>query len=262
MEAKGRLLKWLLWVPAFSLVLFVPLPLYADSSKLVVEPDLVRIGVFFDGARVNLLAEIPEGCDAVIEVTGKTIKNEVMQKVRHWDLWMNEGEIEIIDAPCLYLAMSNEPAPLSNPGADVPWGYEALKKRVSFTGEISGARAEKIFREFFHLKENRGLYGMFPGALKVSHTSGNRSIVRGSFRLSSRVTPGTYRVSLSVSQKGRILSRKSVSLKVIMVGFPALVYRLANDHPFIYGFLAIAIAVVAGLVAGLVFGKLRKISPR
>jgi len=255
MKPEKRLSKLVLCVPAALFLLLISLPLHAASSKLLVKPDLVRIGAFYNGTRVNLSAEIPRGCDVIVEVTGRDMEEAVVQKVRRFGLWMNGAKIVVRGAPSLYLAMSSEPALLTSPSVGALWGYEALKKRVTFSGNIKETETGRVFKEFLQLKESLQLYGVFPGALEVSSSSGNRLTVRGSFKLTSNVTPGSYQVSLSVIQKGERLFRESVPLKVVMVGFPELVYRMAKKHAVAYGFLCIAIAALAGLVVGLVFAK-------
>lgn len=255
MKTRKRISKLVLCVPAVLLFLLISLPLYAASSKLIVKPDLVRIGAFYNGTRVNLSAEIPRGCNVIVEVMGRDIEEAVVQKVRRFGLWMNGGEIVVRGAPSLYLAMSSEPALLINPSVGALWGYEALKKRVLFSGHIKETETGRVFKEFLQLKESLQLYGIFPGALEVSSFSGNRSTVRGSFKFPSNVSPGSYQVFLSVIQKGEMLFRESVPLKVVMVGFPELVYRMAKKHAVAYGFLCLTIAALAGLLVGLVFAK-------
>jgi len=257
MKQGKRFIKLVLCVPAALFLLLISLPLYAASSKLLVKPDLVRIRALYNGTRVNVSAEIPRGCDAIVEVTGGDMEEAVVQKVRRFGLWMNGAEIVVRGIPSLYLAMSSEPAMLTGPNVAALWGYEVLKKRVSFSGHIKETETDRIFKEFLEIKESLKLYGVFPGALEVSSSSAARSAVRGSFELPSNVTPGSYQVSLSVIQKGERLFRETVPLKVVMVGFPELVYRMAKKHAAAYGFLCIAIAALAGLFVGLVFAKSR-----
>ena len=257
MKLWKRFSKLVLCVPAALVLLLMSLPLYAASSKLVVRPDLVRIRALYDGTKVNVSAEIPRGCDAIVEVTGGDMEETVVQKVRRLGLWMNGGKIIVRGAPGLYFAMSSEPTMLTRPGAAALWGYEVLKKQVSFSGHIKETEKDRLFKEFLRLKESLQLYGVFPGALEVSPSSGARRAVRGSFGLPSNAAPGSYQVSLSVIQKGERLFRETVPLKVVMVGFPELVYRMAKKHAVLYGFLAIAIAALAGLFVGLVFARLR-----
>ena len=255
MKPEKRLSKLVLCVPAALFLLLISLPLHAASSKLFVKPDLVRIGAFYNGTRVDVSAEIPRGCDAIVEVTGRDMEEAVVQKVRRFGLWMNGAKIVVRGVPSLYLAMSSEPALLTSPSVGALWGYEALKKRVTFSGNIKETETGRVFKEFLQLKESLQLYGVFPGALEVSSSSGKQSIVKGSFKLTSNATPGSYQVFLSVFQKGQLLFRESVPLKIVMVGFPELVYRMAKKHAVAYGFLCLTIAALAGLFVGLVFAK-------
>lgn len=261
MKSQKRLSRLAVYAPAVLFFLLIHLPLYAASSKLLVEPDLVRVGAFYNGATVNLSAEIPRGCSVIVEVTGRDIEEAVVEKVRRFGLWMNGGQIIVKGAPSIYLAMSNDPAPATNAGINSLWGYEPLKKRVSFSGHIKENEIDKLFKEFLQLKENLQLYGIFPGVLKISPSSGTRSTVQGSFTLPSNVPPGNYQVSLSVTEKGQLLFRESVPLKVVMVGFPKLIFFMAKKHAVVYGLFAIAIAAMAGLAVGLVFAKSKPSNP-
>lgn len=261
MKSQKRFSRLALCAPVALFFLLIHPPLYAASSKLLVEPDLVRVGAFYNGATVNLSAEIPRGCSVIVEVTGRDIEEAVVEKVRRFGLWMNGGQIIVKGAPSIYLAMSNDPTPTTDPDVNSSWGYEPLKKRVSFSGHIKENEIDSIFKEFLQLKENLQLYGIFPGVLKISPSSGTRSTVQGSFTLPSNVPPGSYQVSLSIIEKGQLLFRESVPLKVVMVGFPKLVFFMAKKHAVVYGLFAIAIAAMAGLAVGLVFAKSKPSNP-
>ena len=54
--------------------------------------------------------DLPAGSQAVLTIRGKRIDEEMMRKSRHWDLWMNSGEVDIDNAPLLYIASSSDPA--------------------------------------------------------------------------------------------------------------------------------------------------------
>jgi hypothetical protein len=226
----------------------------ADVDIQVI-PDSIQIGTFFCGAQVKVSAEIPNGSEAVIEVLGNNIEEQLFRKGRYWVIWMRVGEIDSEGAPCLYFAMSTNPETLSQASADAPWGYKALQKRVSFLGDVKGMRGARIFEEFIKLKETEKLYGLFPGALKVSQASGGRSVLKGAFTIPSRVAPGTYEVRLSVIRNGRLLQSKSAPLGVRMVSLPALLSSLANEYSALYGLVAVVIAICFGFLTGVMFKR-------
>lgn len=261
MKSQKSFSRLALCAPVALFFFLIHLPLYAASSKLLVEPDLVRVGALYNGTTVNLSAEIPRGCSVIVEVTGRDIEEAVVEKVRRFGLWMNGGQIIVKGAPSLYLAMNNNPALATSAGVKSLWGYQPLKKRVSFSSHIKENEIDKMFKEFLQLKESMQLYGIFPGVLEISSSSVARSTVQGSFTLPSNVPPGSYQVSLSVIEKGQLLFRESVPLEVVMVGFPKLVFFMAKKHAVVYGLFAIAIASMAGLAVGLVFAKSKPSNP-
>ena len=109
MRHRCRFQRWGLQALEILWLLVMSSPLCDAAQRLSVTPPTIKINSFFGGAEVSVSAEIPQGCEAVIEVTGKKLEEDLMRKGRRWDLWMNVGEIDIDGAPCLYLLMSSAP---------------------------------------------------------------------------------------------------------------------------------------------------------
>jgi hypothetical protein len=244
-------------LPAALLLAMVPPAPGAADSELRVRPDSIRIGTFFGGAEVEVSAEIPEGSEAVIEVIGKDIEEQLLRKGRHWDIWMNVGEIDIDGAPCLYLARSTKPARPEPAGFDLPCGYNVVEQSVSFRGDVRGLRRMRIFDEFVKLKESEKLYGVHRGTLQVAQLRGGRSLVQGTFTIPSKAAPGTYDVRLSAFREGRLVESGSGRLEIRLVRLPALLSSLARRHGALYGLLAVGVAVLFGYFTGIVFRGVR-----
>ena len=240
-------------LPAALLLAMMPPSASAADSELRVAPDSIRVGAFFGGAQVKVSAEIPEGSDAVIEVIGREIEEQLLRKGRHWDIWMNVGEIDIDGAPCLYLARSTKPASPEPAGFDLPCGYNDLEKSVSFRGDVRGLRRIRIFDEFIKLKESEKLYGVHRGTLQVSPLPGGRSLVQGTFAIPSKAAPGTYEVRLSAFTEGRLVESGSCRFGIRLAGLPALLSSLARGHGALYGLLAVGVAALFGYLTGIVF---------
>lgn len=81
-------------------------PARAAEPMLTISPAQVQIGAFFNGATVTVSGTIPAGTQAVLEVMGTSADEHLMRKGRRGGLWMNVGEIQVQDAPSLYLVMS------------------------------------------------------------------------------------------------------------------------------------------------------------
>ncbi|MGQ9653125.1 MAG: TIGR02186 family protein [Thermodesulfobacteriota bacterium] len=225
----------------------------ACSVHLEVVPEVVDIGTFFQGQTVMVSATVPNRAAAVVEILGGSVSERLMHKGRWGPLWLNRGEVEVSDAPSLYLAASTEPALLNNPFDFRAWGYGALSERIQFGGMVSDEDRGWFLREFLRLKEAEGLYGIFPGEAQTADLEGDCAKVTASFFLRSNVRPGRYEIRLSLIDNGEQQRQTSAFMEVQLVGLPAFLRSLAYDHPLMYGVLAVVLAMMAGLLIGHVF---------
>jgi uncharacterized protein (TIGR02186 family) len=225
----------------------------ANPQELQVSPDLVEIGTWFRGHTVKVAAMIPKGAEAVIEVLGQTADEHLMRKGRRGGLWMNVGEIDFQHAPALYMVMSTDPKLLQQATPETPWGFAALKRRVSMTGMITDQEKDKFFGEFLKLKESENLYHTATEPVQKAAAGGDLASIKSDFRLPTNVKTGTYQVCLSVVQDGQVIAKNCRELRVKMVGFPAMLSTLAYEHGATYGILAVVIAIITGFAMGFLF---------
>lgn len=257
MSLRNRLLCCTILSPLTALFL-VAFSAPCKAQKLRVEPQLVEIGSFFGGTHLKVSGDVPQDSDVLIGVFGNDVEQELMRKGRRWELWMNVGEVDITGVPRLYLLACSDPELLKVDFATVPLSYEAVEKGAVFNGRVKEGERSRIFEEFVRLKESQGLYGIFPGAVKISSDvrSGNKA--EAAFQLNSRISPGSYRVCLWAVRNGLILNKECVPFTVVTVGIPAFLSSLANGQPVIYGFLAIITGLALGLLPGIPFTRKAK----
>jgi hypothetical protein len=251
----GRILGMLLlgWGLAWAAPIPAAAAAPAPAPEVQVSPNVLEIGAFFHGDRVQVTGKIPKGAQAVVEVVGQSAVEHLRRKGRRGGLWMNVGEVEVSGAPALYLAMSTDPKLLKNPAPDATWGYPALQRSIKFAGSVAPGEREMFVKQFFALQESEEIYATFPGALKAAGAEGDLKKVTGTLPLPTKVKPGTYQVRLTVIQDGVVTGKQGTELKVAMVGFPAMLSALAYQHGATYGILAVIIAIVTGFAMGYLF---------
>jgi uncharacterized protein (TIGR02186 family) len=225
----------------------------AAASGLHLSPQVIEIGTFFEGAQLTVSAEIPQGAQAIMGVVGGGANEYLMRKGRRGGLWMNVGEIQVQGVPEIYLIMSSNKDLLYSGNSKMPFGYSALRKKVTFSGSIAPQEVGRFFQDFLKLKESNGLYASRPGAVKVTKVSSGLALAQGRFYLPAQIPPGDYAVRLAVVQAGEVRELREARLDVRMVGFPALLTRLAYEQAALFGIIAIVIAIAAGFLMGFLF---------
>ncbi len=231
----------------------IPSATAASSSGFKVDPDYVHIRWAFQGTSLLVSAEIPSGAQAAVELLGPAKDDRLLRKGRRGFLWMSVGQVEVSGAPSLYLLMTTAGKHSSRKASGFLGGYETLESVVKFSGSLPEGGTKNPFDQFVKLKESEGLYGIFPGSLKVSGASGDKDKVSGVLRIPGKIGPGTYKLCLSVMDKGAVIERKCLDLPVAMRGLPAMLASLAHQHGITYGLLAVVIAFVTGFGMGFVF---------
>ena len=228
-------------------------PAFAESPDFGVEPHRIRITESFHGRTLHISAQVPRGAQAVVELKGQPHEEHLLRKGRRWGLWMSVGEIKVHDAPSLLLTMTTDSKLLAKQYPKDKWGYGALRDEVKFSGSVPDPGEADLFTQYLKLKESEGLYGEFPGAFKVVATHDQVETVQGQFRLPGNVKPEDYELSLTAVKDGRVVERRSIKIQVVMRQLTAFLVSLAQQRPTLYGFLAVAIAMMAGLLMGFLF---------
>jgi hypothetical protein len=236
-----------------AVTIAVPALGWTEVPDLQVTPDLIEIGAFFQGHQVKVSGKIPGGADAVLEIQGPAAPEELMRKGRRMGLWMNVGELHISGAPSLYQVLSSKAELLSVSNSSAPWGYPALKRRITFSGQVQENEVDNFTNQFLELKEEGKLYVAKPGGLKVSLAAEGYQTVTGSFQLPPNVKPDTYKVCLLTINNGQVGEQKCSEFQVKMVGFPEMLSTLAHKHGLVYGILAVVIALATGFIMGVLF---------
>jgi hypothetical protein len=189
----------------------------------------------------------------VVELKGQIHEEHLLQKGRRWGLWMSVGEVNVEGAPSLYLAATSDPNLLLNQKSEDRWGYGALREQIKFSEPNHKPGELDLFSQFIKLKELERLYGEYPGAIKVVALTDKVQEIRGQLKLPGNVRPEEYVLSISVLKEGQILEQRHIKLHVVMEHLTVFLYSLAQRHPILYGFLAVAVAMAMGLLTGIVF---------
>jgi len=185
----------------------------------------------------------------VIRAPGQAIV--ARRKQRMAGIWVNGPGVTYPDVPGFYAVLSTRPLRAIT-------SEETLKSLGVGLGNLDFGRNgkndanEQSFRSaVIDLKERQMLFQEDDGGVAFI----GRSLFRTSVDLPANVPIGRYTADVYLFRDGQAVSENHSTLEVNKVGFEQAVYLLAFRHSFIYGLIAVVIAVVAGLIGWVAFRR-------
>ena len=231
--------------------------LASATGDLMVIPERVEIDLSYNGANIEVGAEVPAGYEAAVRLMSRPERLELKKLGKKAGLlWMGAGTVTFENIPVVYQVLSTAPlADIGSPALRAQWmlGYESLIPDHAPGADLRG--------ELVGLKEHGGLFALREGALVrrgksaslVAPASEPPQRLRGTFRLPASAPAGDYSVDLIGFKDQRAVHLASATLHIEHAGAVRIVRRLAIDHGLTYGAAASLIAIVVGLLTGVLF---------
>ena len=185
----------------------------------------------------------------VIRAPGQAIVARRKQRVA--GIWVNGPGETYPDVPGFYAVLSTRPLrAITSEGTLESLGIGL--HNLDLDRSDKSYPSEQAFRSaVIDLKETQRLFQENDGGV----TFIGRSLFRASVDLPANVPIGRYTADVYLFRDGQAVSENHSTLKVNKVGFEQAVYLLAFRHSFIYGLIAVMIAVVAGLIGWVAFRR-------
>lgn len=225
----------------------------------------VQVASNFRGAQIVLYGAVFDPAqrpsDVVVIVRGPEQPVRIARKVRVGPLWLNSRPVVFHGAPGFYIAASTKPLDdiarfrtLRELGA----GVDHLpirapdEQRVETRYGVRDVVVSRLGPDYLlwrravvRLKEKAGLY--------AADEHGVRFVDRGLFRaeiaLPAQAPTGEYRADILLFQNGEPVSVRTRTLTVEKVGVERTLYVWAHERPWLYGIVAMALALAAGWAA-------------
>ncbi|WP_319583680.1 TIGR02186 family protein [uncultured Pseudodesulfovibrio sp.] len=228
---------------ALLAVLILSCPAFAAAPvSMTIRPNLVAIGTGFNGTKLTVTGEVPQGTSAVIRLLGEPHNKTFKKKGKALGLlWMNLGEIEIQGVPDVFLVGTDG-------ASNINWEHSDLAFQ-----SVKGDTEDWVYDEFIKLMEEDGFYEVENGIIQYTGEEEGKRSFRAELSIPSAMHQGVYRVEVLSVKDGKIADMAAEELHTKLTGLPAFLSKLAFDHSLLYGVAAVIIAILAGLFMSLVF---------
>lgn len=248
-------MKRLALLPA--LMLLTPMLIGADEPVLV--PDVsqreVEIQYSFTGADLLLFGAIvyPDGrrpkkpADIMVVLKGPDQSITMREKQKVAGIWVNADSARFRSAPSFYAIASSRPIGKvvdERTAAIYEMGVDKLQLSPSSLND--SAEMDRFQKGLIGLRERAGLYVERPGTVEIT----DGVLYRARLPLSARVIVGDYTAETFLVQDGRVVAAAVRDITIRKSGFERFMAVAAEQWPFLYGLVAMLLAVGMGWAAG------------
>ncbi len=212
--------------------------------------DLTIFGAI-DGFDQNLLAQ--GKYNIVVALEGPKDNATVRKKERVFGIWINTKSMTFELVPESYsLSSTRDIETIAPPGDMNTMSIGVDHMRLTPTGYIGDGSNLTEFRDAFRqARENSGVYQRDPGGVQFI----SASLFKASVRLPADVPNGVHVVRAYLFRDGMFVAAKALPLRVVKTGIEQAITRAAHESPFLYGVLAVLLAVITGWLASVVFRR-------
>ena len=237
----------------------------AQDSALIVNvwPQQIHMQTDFSGARVLVfgsidteLAPVDDVLQLAVTLSGPQRLYQLRRREKLGPIWINGAPLVRAEGPGFYALASSAPlaalAPLAvrqrhQIGLDTLFAPAAAPPRPDDDWRAAllqhqGARA--LYTEEFH-------------RVRIIRNQ----LFRAELEIPAGAPGGSYQLSVYLLHRGRLIGRQSQPLHLVPAGLEQRLRRLAQDAPFLYGLVAILLAIVWGGLSALLPQRRRRTTP-
>ncbi len=237
------------------------LPVLTGANEPILVPDVsqreIEIRYSFTGEELLLFGAIvyPDSrrpdrpADIVVVLKGPEQSITMREKQKVAGIWVNADSARFRSAPSFYAMASSRP--ITNivderTAAIYELGVDKLQLSPSSLNE--SAELDRFQAGLVDLRRRFGLFVERPGAVEIT----DGVLYRARLPLSARVIVGDYTAETFLVQDGRVVAAAVRDITIRKSGFERFMAVAAEDWPFAYGLVAIALATGMGWAAGVV----------
>ena len=241
----------------FALLLFLAAPLAAQQPRLVTDLSQSRIDIShrFAGGELLIFGAIqypggrtpsePPGIAIILR--GPVEPLTVRRKERVAGIWVNTEAMQFRSIPGYYAVATTRPIRdlLDERNAAI---YEIglSHLQLSPTTTADPELVVEFERGLTSLRTRQGLFVEQPEGVQVT----DNVLYRARLPIPSAVPVGAYEVQIYLIGGGEVRARSTTTVEVDKAGFERATFVFAQDHGFLYGLLAVVLAVAMGTIAG------------
>ena len=232
-------------------------PLRAEEIVLGLSSNQVAITATFDGSDILVFGAVkrtepvPEDASplhVIITVSGPLEPLTVRQAQRRMGIWVNTSAVEVDAAPSFYAVATtgrldqilSDTEDLRN-SITIPRAIRAIGNTVT--------DREDYLDALLRIRAQEGRYRLLEGQVVFVE----QTLFRAQMGLPANLTEGDYRTRIFLTRDGQVVDQFATTIFVRKTGLERWLFVVSQEHPFLYGLMALTLAIAAGWAASLAF---------
>jgi uncharacterized protein (TIGR02186 family) len=228
----------------------------ASQNYFYIEPSYAGTTIVLFGS-VDLERLHGRPFDIAVTIRGPLKPVTIWKKDRRAGLWVNSQSLTFEGVPNYYAVLSTRPAAeiatlQDRKAYDIGLDALNLPLEAEDGSKPQTAAPQEFQSALIRLKQSSGLFVERSG--EAIDFIGPR-LFRSRIELPASAGAGLYRAKFYLLQKGKVLGETSAHIRIKKIGIEARLSSAALSYPWLYGMLAVAVAVAAGGCASLIFRR-------
>ncbi|MFM6972578.1 MAG: TIGR02186 family protein [Alphaproteobacteria bacterium] len=241
---------------SFFTFLFFILIENSFSSPLIsgISSNEIKVNTEFEGAQILLFGAKSDAGNVVITIRGPRKDFIVNKKENILGVWYNGQRVKFKQALGFYSLFStfNHGQLIEDSLSEYELGKNNIKFNVS--SKLSPTKINEFRLKMVELMEEKKYYESQPKNINFLDETLFKIIID----FPSNILLGTYIVEIYLVNNGTILSYQSIPIFVEQVGINSKITNFSRDHSFIYGLIAVVLAILVALITNYFFIKFVK----
>lgn len=236
----------------FLLTLLLPNISYSGPIISGISSNEINIDTKFRGTQILLFGAKGDAGNIVIAVRGPKKNFLITKKEKLLGIWHNGSRMKFKDSYSYYSFFSASHSDL-DPASQLLSELELGRNNLKFnkSGDVDAQEQGEFEVQFVDKLEKSKLYST--GLNKIDFL--DETLFKVSLNFPKNIARGTYSVEIYLIDEDSLVSFQSIPIYVNQVGLSARILDFAYQESFLYGLLAVAIALVVGWLTNYLFAR-------
>lgn len=244
------------------LMLLAAAPLRAEEVLAALSQTRVSLTVNFEGSEILVFgavrreAPVPDesDLDIIVTIEGPPSAATIWRKARRAGIWVNVESLRFRSVPGFYAVASTAPlADILSLDADLDHRISTRLAIFEARGEAPVSNPAAYTDALLRIRADEGMYQQLESTVTLERDTLFSTVIS----LPKNLAEGRYDTRVFLLRQGEVVDSYVTGIDVQKAVLERWLYNLAYERPFMYGLLALGLALVFGWGAAAAFRLLR-----